>query len=713
MGLCLAEMAFVPQLLLAFSLESLGNFLWGGIQAVLGLGLVIFVHELGHFAVAKWCGVQCDKFMVGFDIGGYKIGRQWGDTYYGIGILPLGGYVKMMGQDDDPSKFEEQARESQAAQDDPNSKAITGPSGETLYVDRRSYMAKSVPQRMAIISAGVIMNVIFAFIFAFIAFGMGVPRPPVVALSTSPGGAAWEANLRTGDRLTRVGDIKNPTYEAFQGTVLLGDLENGFTIDVQRANGDTLTDLQLVPRMVGPLPRVGLQGTNSLTVNKFIEQIKNTPTADLQEGFQNDDVIVAINGVEVNNYAKFFATQLPLKADPITYTVLRGAKASPTTPTQYTGGERVEITVEPNPLERMGIVPVLGPIVAVQQDSPAETAGLQPGDQLLAINGFHLGTAPDGAASWDSLTLDHRLAELATAGETALLQVQRGEGEPIEITLQPRIVSWDERPAYRAPIAIPALGIACPIKAEVAAIVAGSPAELVDLQPGDKILQAELFADDKPLTNLAGEQLFKKPVPFDDTKEKNWPYFITLLQNRPANTQVKLTVRRGDAEHVVSVGLASSTSEFAFARGIPLNRLKEMRSAGSMGEQATMAYEVTTRNLTMVYSLIRKIFEGQVPSTVLGGPLAILDVGANSANEGIGTLLLFLTMLSANLAVLNFLPIPVLDGGHMVFLLYEGIKGRPAGERVQMTAQLVGMVLLLGLMAFVFGLDLNLIDRGL
>ena len=74
-----------------------------------GLGFVIFVHELGHFLAAKACGVKCEKFYIGFDIP-MPLGLpsslcrfQWGETEYGIGILPLGGYVKMLGQDDNPA----------------------------------------------------------------------------------------------------------------------------------------------------------------------------------------------------------------------------------------------------------------------------------------------------------------------------------------------------------------------------------------------------------------------------------------------------------------------------------------------------------------------------------------------------------------------------------------------------------------------------------
>jgi len=81
------------------------------LTVIVGLGLVIFVHELGHFILAKLCGVKCEKFYVGFDVP-IKIGwgrfgfylpaalwrKKWGETEYGIGIIPLGGYVKMLGE---------------------------------------------------------------------------------------------------------------------------------------------------------------------------------------------------------------------------------------------------------------------------------------------------------------------------------------------------------------------------------------------------------------------------------------------------------------------------------------------------------------------------------------------------------------------------------------------------------------------------------------
>jgi len=93
---------------------------WVVLQVAGGLGFVIFVHELGHFLVAKACGVKCEKFYLGFDVGGLKLlSFKWGETEYGIGALPLGGYVKMLGQDDNPAAAAAEAQRARAAGADP------------------------------------------------------------------------------------------------------------------------------------------------------------------------------------------------------------------------------------------------------------------------------------------------------------------------------------------------------------------------------------------------------------------------------------------------------------------------------------------------------------------------------------------------------------------------------------------------------------------
>ena len=150
-----------------FELSSWIGIFWMGV----GLGFIIFVHELGHFLAAKSCGVKVEAFYVGFNIPfpklfGVTIIPQHlckftiGETVYGIGNLPLGGYVKMLGQEDAPPRADEETDsdgdDSAASSEEPEN------ASNEQEIDPRDYRAKSVLQRFWIISAGVIMNLLTA-----------------------------------------------------------------------------------------------------------------------------------------------------------------------------------------------------------------------------------------------------------------------------------------------------------------------------------------------------------------------------------------------------------------------------------------------------------------------------------------------------------------------------------------------------------------------
>ena len=115
----------------------------------------------------------------------------------------------------------------------------------------------------------------------------------------------------------------------------------------------------------------------------------------------------------------------------------------------------------------------------------------------------------------------------------------------------------------------------------------------------------------------------------------------------------------------------------------------------------------------MVFRFIQKVGTGQVPTSAFGGPITIATAAGYAAYQGLPQLLVFLTMLSANLAVINFLPIPLLDGGHMVFLAWEGLRRRPASEKFVVALHTVGFVFIISLMLYVIALDLHLIPRNL
>src|SRR5205807_1802643 len=148
------------------------------------------LHELGHFLAAKWCDVHVTTFSIGFGPAIPGCSYQWGETTYKLSLVPLGGYVQMVGQVDGDEA-------SDGSEDDP-----------------RSYRNKSVGQRMAIISAGVIMNVILAVIcFIAVYQGPGKDRAAAVIGSVDTDSPAFRLGIRTGTDVVRIDDIKNPTFE--------------------------------------------------------------------------------------------------------------------------------------------------------------------------------------------------------------------------------------------------------------------------------------------------------------------------------------------------------------------------------------------------------------------------------------------------------------------------------------------------------------------
>jgi regulator of sigma E protease len=745
------------------------NIVWYIVQVAIALGAVIFVHELGHFLVAKACGVKCEKFYVGFDVP-IKIGplrlpaalwrKQWGETEYGIGILPLGGYVKMLGQDDNPSRITEEMQRSQVSGQATNAKEIVGPSGETYLVDRRSYLAKSVPQRMAIISAGVVMNVIFAFLFAVVAYGVGVPTIPCIVSQTIPGSPAWQADLEPGDEIVAIADKQNPTFDDLRSNVTLGDLENGIRMHVDEA-GESGAPREIVlkpTRGVNQgLATIGIAGPQTLRLDEVMPVFPFSPAARAErvpsgegasdpagkapEGFLAGDEIVRVRvaGQEevhtVGDYREFSRLLSAHLSDPLEVTVRRGGEKNPADPYgPRSGGEYVTVRIEPRPLKRLGLDMEMGKIVAVQQNSPAaeaipnvsnvdrnvdrkEEPGIQEGDFLQSV---------DGQQIEDPITLPYELRrralEAAEKDETAWVKlvVSRpssggGEEKPVpfdEVRL--RVPQWlDKVSGPNSPVDCAPLGVAYHVLNRVDRVIPDSPAAKAGLRSGDLIVQVEILKgkDDE-------RDLLETKIEFDEQKN-NWPLLMETIQGLSPETSLKLTVVRDDETLVKELKPYVPAAEdgtpmyFDASRGFNFDEMRHIRQAGSFAEQISMGFDKTVDSLLLVYRFLEKLITTQVPVTALGGPITIAKATYYSAFEGFGRLLIFLTILSANLAVINFLPIPLLDGGHMVFLAYEGIKRRPPNERFVVAMHTIGFVFIISLMLFVIVLDLGLIKRNL
>jgi len=666
----------------------------GGIlMAAAGLGFVIFVHELGHFAVARMCGVKCEKFMVGFDFGGLKLSRKWGETEYGIGIFPLGGYVQMFGQNDDPSKYAEQLDASQVAADSEFAKEIVGPDGKKRMVDRRSYQAKSVPQRMAIISAGVVMNMIFAFIFAVVAFGLGVKYTPCVVSQTTPGAPAWEAGLMPGDEIVQIGDRREPGFVHLRYDVSLGDLENGINLVVHRAASDTEEQLVLKPRKSTGMAQIGVSPPLSTKVadQKRFDHFSNTRVLPpLEPG----DEILALGGQKVTTHGEIAAYLVAHPSEPIELLVRRPMQDD------EDAIEEVGVTLDPLPARQMGLVMTMGSIASVQKNSPAEAAGLNAGDQIVAIDGQTIGTDQSGEPSLDPGTLNGLFGPATTS---VTLSVRRADSDPNaeleQVTLTPRAVTWPEESRFPgSPMSIPALGIAYQIQPVVGAVVTGGPSATAGIKPRDRITSVTLIVPDED----GGEPKHEKPIKLDEDNA-NWPLVLSLVGEMKAGVKVLFKIQRGKEEIEATISPEPAEDVYVVDRnlGLVLRAFEREREVHSFSEQVAYGWDRTVYSLTTVVRILQKLMSSQVPANQLGGPLMILTASYSIASSGLPAFLLFLTLLSANLAVLNFLPIPVLDGGHMVFLAWEGITGKPAPEKLVMTLHLIGFALLLGLMIFV------------
>lgn len=737
-----------------------------------GLSFVIFVHELGHFLVAKACGVRCDKFYVGFDV---PIGRffdwllslpvklvnrqfagvkffqyfipssllkfKYGETVYGIGIIPLGGYVKMLGQDDDPSQasaemkiLERQRKLEAAGEKVPEEERISEERAREL-LDPRSYQTKSVPQRLAIITAGVIMNVIFAFLMAVLAYSLGVDKGVTEIGRVHAGGPAWKAGLQPGDKVTSIAGEPVEYFEDLMAHVQFKNLDNPQDLPfvVQRPGEAEPVTLKITPDTSRGAPAILVSPASSLQiagVDPFGPFGKMTnPDLKPEQRPQAKDILTKVNGVQVASHVAWEKILRENRGKPLTITVKREAKNQPL---GDTGKQNEELTFELPPEKKryLGLIMTLGPVVSVQPGSPAALAGIRVGDRLTQLDGQPIG---------DPQTLEERLQ--AQAGKPVQLTIQSNtlssavskllsaiaerlgqeykssasDPSPKTIEITPRAL--DRSSVSETTLPLEGIGVCCDVTPTISAIVPGSPAEKAGLKVGQTVTGISLLEAAKPLPGkIFAVEAIEPPIPImqkaTDVRKLIWPMVDDLIQDADPSRKVKLTLKKESgtekAEEVV-LEPAESESEYALGRGLYFHGAT-VPVKYEFGEAVSEAFKTTGEKLSMVVGILRQI-GGRISPKNLGGPVMIAQQAGMAADSGFSSLLLFLVMLSANLAVINMLPIPVLDGGHVVFLLYEWITGKPMPANVFAVLMHIGLLMLMTLMLFVLGLDFGLISR--
>lgn len=679
---------------------------------IFGFGLVIAIHELGHFLAAKWAGVRVHAFAIGFGRAvcswrkgmGFRLGSseaaykklvarereglnpvdpaRVSPTEYRLNWFPFGGYVKMLGQEDaDPS----------AVSDAPD-----------------SYTSKPVWKRMVIISAGVVMNIVLAgvlFMAVFLAGGLFKPAPVIGGVA--PGSPAQKAGLRAGDVVRTINGDAAEVFEDLMIASALGRRGVPITLGVERG-GEVLT-IEATPTKDEIF--AGLQGlgvvpgqSNRLLGwdkdKKYHETQRSRLDRNGMAGVEPGMRVVEVNGAPVDEVSFALRSTIGL-FQPIE----RAAESSGGGPVSLVfeddkGGRaaagftpRVELQSGATMLngERRAFSHLLGLTPAMRVLETQERGreqGLRDGDVFARI----------GDVAWPSIASGMARIQASPGAELEMIVVRDGAFVPLTV----RVSSQGTIGFYVAE------ALELPVLAETPEVAAPEKGDEATPPP--------------PPSSLATTRLTPGVMPglvvtaVNGAAVTDWR---SMREGLKAATREALIAERG-ATVMLSTALMGSESPVAQgavngqAWELTADEVRSLHGLGwTAGEVASlfqpaqiemkatgpvqalaMGVRSTKRVLAMTYITFLRLFEGTVRVSHLKGPVGITQIGSQMADQGFVYLLYFLALVSANLAVVNFLPIPIADGGHFVMLLYEGITKRPVPIAVQNALTMAGLLLI-------------------
>jgi len=671
---------------------------------LIGFGLVVFIHELGHFLAAKWAGVRVLAFSIGFGpaLVTYRKGlgfrrnsseeeyKRWlvlkadgavapdsdlSPTEYRLNALPLGGYVKMLGQDD------------------------ADPGYRSSEPD--SYNMVPIWKRMVIISAGVTMNVATAVVLYIAVFMAGLKtEAPVVgdvaegapAAITMPVNAEQlgieEPGLQPGDKIVSIDGREPMSFNDIQLASAMARPDTPMLIKVRREGYADDLDFEITPAKsqmglltLGVIP----SQTNRILEPKRRQEVAAANSILEREGLAGvplGSALVSINGTPVSHPSDF------------TRPISHGMGASVDLVFEH-DGKTIERSTHPWPvLDRESVViasqtryapSLLGisPVMCVGELTPGVhkgyDQGLREGDIFA-----HL-----GAASFPNVA--RGTAEVAAHAGTTIDATVIRDGQRIDLTLKVSrkgqvgfTIDWRNEHTYIAqsysdddPLSLTTTG----------------------LRPGSRVTHidgkaVESFSDIARQLQLA---LAKGRLEVPITAELP----IKNEEGAPIERTLVLAISPEQADHLAQMEWTLPDLALLFE-----TEMTTLKADGPLAAIAMGVHE-TDRVMRTTYVTFLRLFQGTISPTNLNGPVGIVHTGTILAERGFIWLLFFFALVNINLAVVNFLPIPITDGGHMLFLLWEQVTGKPVSIAVQNAATLAGLVLIVAVFLFVTYNDIS------
>ncbi|MEM9065769.1 MAG: site-2 protease family protein [Planctomycetota bacterium] len=666
-----------------------------------GFGAIVFLHELGHFLAAKWAGVRVLAFAVGFGpaIVSYRKGlgfrrgssdieyrktiaanptTQISPTEYRLNGLPFGGYVKMLGQDDlDPG---------------------------ATSVEPDSYQNCPIPKRLVIISAGVVVNLITAALIFLAVFSVGLRMEPALVGAATPGSPAakavpanarqagvLEAGLMTGDRIAM---INGRAPDAFTDLVTAAGLAgpgDPVRLEIEREGISETLRFDIVPERgeTTGLLELGVAPAVSLTLEDsdrpgLKAQIAGAIEAAGLTGVPPGSTLVSADGEQI-----LLANQL---SD--VYAQSGGAPVELVFKTP--AGESVSVTTEPVAELEVARAPMPGgtflgfrhllgltPVLTVERAEEGDAGydqGLRSGDLIVQAGTVEYPSVPEG------------IAEVREASRSTITLTLGRSGE--EITVRAR-VSGDGLIGFLpgSTAATSTLVTRLPAGTETVRggeLITDDPSGQLGLVPGTRIAGVRdtsgVLIETSRLVELRDvlqTQLTERP----DTA----PVLVIEL---PSAAGPGATIERAwELDQQARERLMSLRWDAPFSLGLFKLETEVVRAEGVAGA-FRMGLDRTQILMTSTYLTLARLFQGTVKVEHLKGPVGIAHAGTIVAQRGFLWLLFFGAVVSVNLAVINFLPLPIVDGGQFLMLLAEWIRGKPVPIVLQNAITLAGLALI-------------------
>lgn len=656
------------------------------LQVLIGFGFVIAIHEAGHFFAAKRVGITCPAFSVGFPLPvptrkgwkAYNIFKyKWRGTEYRLGWIPFGGYVTMHGQSDSPGKLDG-AKEN----------------------DEGDYRNKSYWQKTQVLLGGVTMNAITAVIGFILAFQLGVTfiEPTVGMVDQSS--QAWVNNeIQVGDRILKVNGRE---VVDFEDVVYAGIFDGGDSIDLLiERDVDGKTVQKNITLQLDEDPTFGIKLPAIKAKHRVIlteEEAALFPEDLGEDRPKEGDEIVEISGYKIRN-AQDAQGLIGESRGVIKLKLQRGFdEDAKVWEVSYTPRRKFYAD---GSAYTAGVSTLPAPYVdRVRKGGAADRAGLRQGDQIVAIE------SGDDYIPVNSFGDLNRLVDASNGNPMTLLVVHHHEGgeRPVVVSPDPR----EARPGrFQLGVTVLPIPPQDETKKEKSARVAefnkdvvaygvrpGSEAEKAGIRPGDKIVGVKVNGT---------EVLNPESNSFD-----RMAYQIALLKAAQAEGSAEFTydIEREDGIQSFTVKTDDEGPDSGAVMSIAAAEQRSDPVTYGLGESILQGFYHSKKVGYKIVMTLGALFTGRVQLWHLGGPVVIAKRSYSLAQWGIGTLLFFLAFISVNLAIVNLIPLPVLDGGQWLIETIAAIRGKPLPEKALHWVQFASFLMVVGLMLFVLGNDL-------